>query len=156
LSADGGGSGGCAATAGETDKHDQFQYWLAYMDEALEAFLDSLPEQCKRKLDGSAASLVHLEQMLLEKYPSLSEARHSSEKAFLDGAARYYGEILRQGTNSKWELQLDDKDSVFYGVPVLNGGRIEAVPICPLTNITALLSRRTGDFLKNAYARLAA
>ncbi len=69
------------------------------MDEALEAFLDSLPEQCKRKLDGSAASLV--------------------------------------------------------GIPLLNGGRIEAVPICPLTNITALLSRRTGEFLKNTYARLA-
>lgn len=137
------------------EKHDQFQYWLAYMDEALETFLDSLPEQCKSKLDGSAASLVHLEQMLLEKYPSLSDARQPSEKAFLDGATRYYGEILRKGTNSKWELQLDDRDSVFYGIPVLNGGQIKAVPICPLTNITAMLSRRTGEFLKNAYARLA-
>lgn len=139
----------------DADKHDQFQYWLAYMDEALEAFLDTLPVPWKGKLDGSAESLIHLEQMLLEKYASLDEARPLSEKAFLDGATRYYGEILRPGTHSKWELQLDDKDSVFYGIPVLNGGRIEAVPICPLTNITAAISRRTGNLLRNAYARLA-
>lgn len=139
----------------DTDKQDQFQYWLAYMDEALEAFLDALSAAWKGKLDGSVESLSHLEQMLLEKYPSLDEARPSSVKAFLDGAARYYGEILRQGTHSKWELQLDDEDSVFCGIPVLNGGRLEAVPICPLTNITAAISRRTGNFLRNVYARLA-
>lgn len=91
--------------------------------------------------------------MLLEKYLSPKETRPSSESAFLDGAARYYGEILRKGTGSKWELQLDDRNSVFYGIPVLHGGKIDAVPICPLTNITALLDRRTGTFLKNIYAR---
>lgn len=137
-------------------RHDQFQYWLAYMDEAIEGFLGSLPEKYKDTLDGSPESLTQLEQMFLEKYPSPKEARSSAESAFLDGAARYYGEILRKGTGSKWELQLDDKHSVFYGIPVLNGGKIEAVPICPLTNITALLDRRTGDFLETIYARFSA
>jgi hypothetical protein len=81
----------------DTDKQDQFQYWLAYMDEALEAFLDALSAAWKGKLDGSVESLSHLEQMLLEKYPSLDEARPSSVKAFLDGAARYYGRFFGRG-----------------------------------------------------------
>lgn len=42
----------------EMAKHDQFQYWLAYMDEAIEAFLGALPETYKSALDGSPASLV--------------------------------------------------------------------------------------------------
>lgn len=136
------------------NKHDQFQYWLAYMDEAIEAFLASLPNNLKDALDGSPESLAHLEQILLEKYPSPAEAKQPGESRFLDGAARYYGEILRKGTGSKWDMRLDDKDFVFHALPILYGGRIRTVPICPLTSLTTLLDRRTGKFLTNAYARL--
>jgi hypothetical protein len=135
----------------EQPKHEQFQYWLASMDEAIDAFLSGLPESQRTALDQTPASLAALEQLLLARYASPSEARPQDQAKFLDGAARYFGEVLRKGTGAKWELRTSDPKSVFYGVPVLFGGKIASVPVCPLTSVTASLDRRTGVFLKKVY-----
>lgn len=132
-------------------QQEQFQYWLAYMDEAIDAFLAGLPESQRAALDHTAGSLNSLEQLLLARYPSPSEAQPPEQAKFLDGAARYFGEVLRKGTGAKWELRTSEPKSVFYGLPILFGGKIASVPICPLTSVTASLDRRTGAFLKKIY-----
>lgn len=135
---------------------EQFQYWLSHMDEALAEFLEALPAADRKRLDGTPESLDHLEALLLAKYASPAEARRPSEAKFLDGAARYFGEILRKGSGSVWKIELDDKTSVFHALPILFGGQIKSVAICPLTSMTALLDRRTGKFLSNTCVRLSA
>lgn len=124
------------------------------MDEALVNFACSLPESCRGLLDDSPASLEPLERLFLEKYSSPKQAMEPNQATFLDGAARYFGEVLRRGTGSKWQLRRDDEDFVYYGLPILFGGTIKVMAVCPLTSMTTLLDRRTGRFLSSAYARL--
>jgi len=51
------------------DSKEEFQDWLDHMEEALDAWLDRLPEEVRDKLDFSIDSLDALEGWLLERYP---------------------------------------------------------------------------------------
>jgi hypothetical protein len=125
---------------------DQFQIWLTEMDDAIARFTASVPSDVRQKLDGTDASLNALEQWLLSNYASPAQAVSKSQSATVDGAARYFGEIIGLATNSKWLIDLEDADSAFFRIPVLKGGTLKA-PLCPLTTITASTDRRTGKFL---------
>lgn len=124
-----------------------FQYWLANMDDALDEFISSAPVGVREKLDLSANSLNVLEQLVLDRYKSPAEAKPPNEAKFVDGAARYFGEVLRRNTGSKWMIRFDDQKDVHYGKPILWGGKIKSVADCPLTAIIAATDRRTGGYL---------
>lgn len=124
-----------------------FQYWLANMDDALDEFISSAPVGVREKLDLSANSLNVLEQLVLDRYKSPAETKPSSEAKFLDGAARYFGEVLRKNTGSKWSIQYDNEKDVNFGLPILRGGKIQSVAVSALPCITALTDRRTGNYL---------
>jgi hypothetical protein len=135
---------------------DRFQAWLAHMDDALDEFLRGLPPEVRERMDRSVASLGVLERWLLTRYPSIDAAKPESEALFIGGAARYVGEVLRCATASKWEIELLDRDKVFFGVPVLSGGRLGPTRESPRSLVTASLARRTGSFLSGvvgAYCR---
>jgi hypothetical protein len=129
----------------DVSKRDRFQYWLAEMDDAIERLVNSAPSGMREKLDGSDESLSALEQWVLSKYANPSEASAASEAVFVDGAARYVGEVLRNRTGSKWGIDLENSKDVFYGIPTLRGGSLK-VPLCPLTTVTASTDRRTGSY----------
>jgi hypothetical protein len=129
-----------------------FQYWLAHMDDALDAFVASAPEPIRHQLDNSPASLDALEAWLLLRYGIIAEAKKPSEAQFIDGAARYVGEIFRVRTGSKWMLENGDPNFVFFGVPILHGGAFARMPACPMTMVTASLDRRTGRYLSTILA----
>jgi hypothetical protein len=130
----------------ELSPFDQFQIWLMEMDEAIARFTASVPSELRQKLDGTETSVNILEQWVLSNYASPAEAASMSQATKVDGAARYFGEILRLATGSKWFIELEDASSAFFGIPVLKGGSLKA-PLCPLTTITATADRRTGIFL---------
>ena len=130
--------------------------WLIDMDDALDRFVASLPDSVRHRLDFSDASLDVLEECLLSKYKDVSATRDLAESAFLDGAARYIGEVFRKRTGAKWAIQYDDPNDVFHGLPVLKGGSKIKVPICPLTLVTASTSRRTGKYFSTVLSRLSA
>jgi hypothetical protein len=135
---------------------DRFQYWLMEMDTAIKQFLNSLPTEVQRGLASSdETSLPLLEHFILSKYPNPRAAVAPSESVFLDGAARFLGEIFRTKTNAKWTIESGNSDAVFFGIPTLNGGSLQA-PLCPLTMISAATDRRTGTYfstiLKNVSA----
>ena len=90
-----------------TVTRDDFEYWLADMDDALERFVAGLPEQVSRKLDFSLGSLDVLEQWTLEKYPNVASTRGQAESSTLDGLARYVGETFRRELGGRWEIRLD-------------------------------------------------
>ena len=131
---------------------DRFQCWLMEMDVALEKFVSLDRGRYRNELDFGSKSLGVLENLILAKYKSIKEIKGDGE--FLDGASRYFGETIRVATGAKWEIRLDDKKFVFYGIPIIYGGKINSVPICPLTSITACVDRRTGVFLTKIYENL--
>jgi hypothetical protein len=120
---------------------DQFECWLMEMDNAIDKFIDSAPSEFQEKLDDSDESLGVVERWLLSRYSSPKDTRPQSEAVFVDGAARYVGEIFRVRTKSKWLIELDDKKQVFYGIPKLQDGSLK-VPFCPLTTVTASTDRQ--------------
>lgn len=116
------------------------------MDNALERFIASAPHEVAARLDHSAESLNIVEAWALSRYKSPQDIRPAAETAFHDGAARYVGEIFRKHTGSKWSFDESDPKRLNHGIPTLTGGKLR-VGMAPLTLITALLDRRTGNYL---------
>jgi hypothetical protein len=124
---------------------DDFELWVFKMEDALEKFLGQLPEDVRRSLDYSPASLDALEKWLLERYTSPQLMLAPDEKDILDGAARYIGETFRKNVGGYWEIDLDNPKYVFFGLPILTGFR---VPESPHSLATASTHRRTGTYLR--------
>jgi hypothetical protein len=125
---------------------DQFQYWLADMDDALARFVESTPDTTKRRLDLSDESLAAVEALILSRYADPAAARASSEAAFVDGAARYVGEVFRLASGSRWGIDFSDPKKVYHARPTLKGGTLQA-PLCPIALVVAVTDRRTGHYL---------
>ncbi len=126
-------------------KQSQFASWLLEMDNTIAKFVQSSPPEIRKKLDGSDESLGIVEQWILSRFDSPKEASATEAAYFVDGAARYIGEILRKNTKSKWIIELENPKDVFFGIPTLRGGMLKA-PLCPLTTVTASTDRRTGMY----------
>ncbi len=135
---------------------DLFQVWLMEMDNAITGFIESVPPGIGEKLDGSVESLDELESLVLARFPSVEDAKKPDATKFLDGSARYAGEVLRKLTGSKWAIRHDDPKFAFYGLPILLGGsKLGDMPECPLTLITAAIDRRKGTYLSTIVRNLA-
>lgn len=126
---------------------DDFEYWLADMDDALDRFLATFPDETRTKLDFSKESLDALEAWILQKYDSNQKMLEPSESQTLDGIARYIGETFRKAIDGHWEIRFDDPKYVFYGLPQLAGFSQRSTPESPLTLATAAAERRTGTYL---------
>ena len=137
--------------ATEIDSAEQFEYWLAHMDDALAEFFARLPDGMRDKLDGSAASLDVLEQWLLERYPSPAEIMADSELPILDGASRYVGEVFRKNIGGRWRIRLDDPKYAYHGLPELTFLDKRDTPECPLSVVTAALARRSGRYMSTVF-----
>jgi hypothetical protein len=129
------------------DKREQFEYWLAHMDDGLEEFMRTLPPDVARKLDYSIGSLDVLERLLLERYDSFEAAQASGDSKFFDGCARYVGETVRKHMGGKWTIVLDDKKNAHYGVPSLIDFKVPMPPMAPLHMCKSATDRRKGNFI---------
>lgn len=132
-------------------KNDLFQYWLMEMGDKLDGFIDEMPD--KLILDYSPKSLLRLEDWILSRYPAVGNILRETEKSRLDSLARYVGQVYRKNLNGKWKLFLDDPDNVFYELPVVMVLGLD--PICPLSEITASVDRRRGDYLYDLFQKRA-
>jgi hypothetical protein len=136
---------------------DDFQYWLFYMDDALEEFFEMLPASVRERLDYSIDSLDVLEAWLLERYPNPEAAVETSETLPLDGAARYIGETFRKTIGGRWWV--DPEGEIMNGLPLIVDCRTSAGGDCPGTMATAATDRRRGNYisgiLRNELAPLA-
>jgi hypothetical protein len=133
----------------DTERRERFDAWVAEMDNKLERFFSSLPDETRAKLDFSPASLDALEGWLLGRYANPVEIRQPPEIPNLDGASRYVGQTLIKGIGGHWELSLRDPTNVFYGLPIVTGYSERPTPECPHRLVTTSLSRRTGDFIRS-------
>lgn len=124
---------------------DDFECWLATMDDFLEEFLAEFPAAERARLDYSAESLDIVEAWILNTYPSSEAAAAPTESQRLNRVACYVGEVFRKKLGTKWDIRLDDPSYVFYGMPIIVGRRVDD---CPLTLVTAAANRRTGKYLR--------
>jgi hypothetical protein len=130
-----------------SDRKEEFQSWLFYMDDALDQFKAQLPHNLSTSLNFTPASLDGLEAWLLSRYNTIAELRAPDQVATLDGAARYVGETLRKALGGRWQIRFDDPKDAYYGLPELSQFGIPVPPICPHRLVTASIDRRTGQYL---------
>ncbi len=128
---------------------EQFQTWLAHMDDYLEELRTVIPAELAEQLDFSVESLGPLEKHLLSLYASIDEAKAKSAAATINLFSIYVGETIRKNGGGKWTLEADDPDYAYYNLPIIKGfGKNGANTDCPLTLVTAATDRRKGDFIK--------
>ena len=132
------------------DEQDQFESWLAHMDDALAEFVARLPTALQGALDYAPASLARLEAFLIDRYASV-DAIKADREPYLDGAARYVGEVFRRHIGGRWRLRDDDPKYVYAGLPELTFVAARDTPVCPLTLVSASLDRRTGKFITTVF-----
>ncbi|MBA4603119.1 hypothetical protein [Thermoactinomyces mirandus] len=121
------------------------------MDDKLDEFLEIMPQDLN--LDFSPQSLLRSEAWMLEIYSTVKDILKENEKSTLDFLARYAGEVYRKNFNGKWKLFLDDPDNVIYELPVVMISGLD--PICPITEVTASLDRRRGDYIYDLFQKTA-
>jgi hypothetical protein len=136
------------------DPREEFEYWLADMDDALDRFLQSLPAGVSSQLDYSIDSLNALEAWILTTYADSKDMLVEGQTANLNGAARYIGEAMRKILGGHWDIDLKNKNNVYFGLPVITGFSPQPTPQCPMTLATATASRRDGRFLATVFANL--
>ena len=129
------------------EQRENFQYWLADMDNALERFLEFLPPGVRQRLDFRPDSLSVVEKWIIERYPNIPAMLEHSEREIVDGLARYIGETFRKAIGGRWEIRLDDPKYVYHGRPQLTGFSRTPTPISPHSLATASADRRTGTFM---------
>lgn len=130
---------------------DDFEMWLFVMDDRLEEFISSLPQDVGRALDYSPESLDVLEAWLLRNFPDISSIKAVTKT--LDGAARYVGETFRLALGGGWDIELENTQDVFYELPVLT---VQYPRECPHTLTTTSLDRRTGDVFRRVLTNMLA
>jgi hypothetical protein len=127
---------------------DDFEHWLAGMDDVLESFFASQPAEIRQQLNFGPKSLDAVESIILQTYPDTDSMLKPDQGQFVNALACYIGETFRKILGGKWDIRLNDPKFAFAGLPILVGGVNQAVPRCPLTLATATADRRAGNYLR--------
>jgi hypothetical protein len=132
----------------------EFDEWLEEMREGIAFLTSSIAFDDREKLDYSQASLIWLEQWILDKYISLKDAHNPEGIRLLDGAGRYVGETFRAYLQGEWVVELDDKTFAYLGFPGItnfqnNGAGLKT--IYPQFWVTASIGRRTNHFIADRF-----
>ena len=139
----------------QVELQEQFQYWLAYMDDFIGQFIATLPAEVAKEMDLSPASLLVLEAWLLSRYENIESLKKETEKSLWNGATCYVGEVFRKNLGGKWFVDWSNPKLAFYGRPQLCGMRGQIVAESPMTLVSASLDRRTGKYIKGVFDNLA-
>ncbi len=128
---------------------EDFEFWLASMDDALGELFARVPKPLAARLDFSPESLDALEGWLLDRFPSLEATEPRSAAQELDQAARYVGETYRRSLGGRWDIELEDEGYAYFGRPQLVGLSDPDTPESPLALVTTAVDRRSGHFLRS-------
>jgi hypothetical protein len=135
---------------------DDFECWLANMDDVIESFLASQPEELRLQMDFGPHSLDVVESMILKTYSDTDSMLDASQSQLVNALSCYIGETFRKLLGGKWDIRLDDPKFAFAGLPILVGGANQSAPRCPLTLATSTADRRKGTYLRTILENAAA
>ena len=132
-------------------EQENFEYWLANMDDFLIEFFNTIPKSLATKLDYSPQSLSALEEFILDRYDVIGDIKKKKQTSMLNGLSIYLGETFRKNLGGQWDIELDDEEDADYGVPILVGLGKDQETIAPIYLITACIDRRKGNYLSHIY-----
>lgn len=131
----------------EQRSRENLEAWITFIPDKVTSLKKVLPAEVSNRLDYSAQSLDLIEQFLLDKFVR-EDFTKNENKDLLDQLASYLGTTCRRNwVNSFWDIELDDEKQAFFGVPVLKVQGNALPPFSPYHTITALFSRKRGNFL---------
>ena len=78
----------------------------------------------------------------------------SEEAARVGGTARYIGEAIRKNVGGFWDIDLDNRNDAYFGLPVVTGFSSPPTPVFPFTLATASADRRTGKYISTVVENL--
>ena len=128
---------------------EQFQTWLSALPDQIEQLTKRVLADTGQKLDYTPASLLVLEQWLLNQYPNLEYVYEIGEYFIMYAAGGYIGESIRRHVGGEWTIELKDKTYAYLGIEGIVGFNSDRwlPPQYPRTWATASLDRRTGNYI---------
>lgn len=125
------------------DEQEKFEWWITCIDEKISNLKKKLPIELKEKMDKSIDSIDGLENFLIENY-NASDKKIDFET--WDEIASYIAAVYKlKIESSKWFIELEDKENVFYNKPGLQTNN--EIFFCPHSYVMAAIDRRTGNFI---------
>lgn len=125
---------------------ENFQEWIFYIGEKMDLFTDKFAIDNHLNLNYSIKSLDELENWIIKNYNNSDELIQNPK--LLDLLTIYIGETFRKHIGGKWFMDLDNKDNVFYMMPVLTDKEYKGVKYkSPMTFSTASISRKKGNYI---------
>ena len=120
---------------------EKFEMFLFNMDDNLEEFIERLDKKGYH-LDYSEKSLNTLEQFIINE-------KIGWDDDDVNKAGMYFGEYIRKKYNGKWRCSLEDKDNIYYGMPVIFGyTEPKDLEISPIDDVQTLIVRPRKNHFK--------
>jgi hypothetical protein len=126
---------------------EDFHWWITIIPERIEELKHALPPEIAGQLDRTITSLDVLEKYLLNSY-TCDQLRLPENASLYDGLARYVGStVIHSVDDVEWYIELEDKNDIYFNVPVLIAKKAERSPLCPLSLVTALFDRNVDNYM---------
>jgi hypothetical protein len=130
-----------------------FLAWMSEMEAVTNQLFTLVGPAVAARLTFTVDSLDVLEAWLLHTFLNYHELLSPENAAAYDGAARYYGEVLRRAVGGEWVPCLESKRSSNYGYPTVDNYPGRGARIMPHFCITATIDRRQGNYLSSIVKR---
>jgi hypothetical protein len=124
-----------------------FLSWMSQMEMAIAKLFVLVGPEVASRLNYEVESLHALEAWLLQSYSDYRDLLSKENAPVYDGAARYFGEVLRRAVGGEWIVFLNSKRSSSFGYPAIDNYPGRGVLITPHTCITAAIDRQKGHYL---------
>lgn len=125
---------------------DDFQEWIFFISDKMDYFTEQFAEENNLTLDYSVESLDRLEQWIITRFNDSKDL--ISDKKLLDLIGIYIGETFRNHIGGKWHIDLENKQNVYYHMPVLTDKNYKGeTNKAPLTYATASIHRKKGNYI---------
>lgn len=132
---------------------DEFEEWLFFQSDAVENFID---EFSHLKLDYSPESLLRLEKWILDRHSSPQTLVKNEKAAVLDGMLRYVGQVYVKQLKWIWDVELNDKNDVFYSMPLVKqrDDHDNIYAESPWSLLLASVDRRQGEYMYGMFMNM--
>src|SRR5262249_5598828 len=122
-----------------------FQAWMDGMKIAISKLCALVGPEVASRLNFEVDSLDVLEAWLLRTFFDYQDLLLVENATAYDGAARYFGEVLRRTVGGEWTISLENKRWFNYGYPGIDRAPHSIPHYC----ITATIDRQQGDYLSS-------